>query len=409
MLTSSAFPSPVVRSPTTKQAAAAAAGITALSAAAKAKALRRIVLAGLLGTGVGAGVAGIAGLRNRQRLPPRDPIEDEIHLPYPQLGSAPALPVTKTAAPVFSLPWLRGDTMSHWASVPWAIPGMVAAGGTGLGVGSHVVKEHFRKQHKGELNSQLEQAKKDYEAAMLGQYDQGKLHKLGEAADADTPYRNALRAGSTGALVGSVLGFHQYPRLLQAARDTRDTTWKEMVPRLGHHHLIQPLALKYVQALEKERALEHLGRLGLTTLHGATGAGLALGAYGLYRGGKSIYNRLLGKTATAREPVSLDQVCDLIEKRAGEDLVGLGTGGYLALAGLLAAGTGVGTKHYLDARSKDKLMADALKHRALLRQMQNPPDVYVSPVPSHLRTIGSRPQIEADSHADLPDPLGEGA
>ena len=63
------------------------------------------------------------------------------------------------------------------------------------------------------------------------------------------------------------------------------------------------------------------------------------------------------------------------------DLAGRGAGAYLTLAGPLGTGSGIGMYKWLQSRSGDKVLKDALKRRAALRSMQNPTELYVRPVP----------------------------
>jgi hypothetical protein len=87
----------------------------------------------------------------------------------------------------------------------------------------------------------------------------------------------------------------------------------------------------------------------------------------------------------AKEASSLDALydgCRAVIKEAGSvnDLLGLGTGAYLTLAGMLAGGAGYGTYKYLQDRSKAKLLEKALKNRAAVRATMNPPEMFIHPV-----------------------------
>lgn len=252
--------SQAVRSPRTKEAAISP----------RVQALLNVLLAGGAGVGLGAGAAEATHRLTNSKKLPRDPVETEINLPYPQLQE----PMLKRAISITDLGALSGAGAQTAGQVPWMLPLSVMAGLGGAHLGSGAVKDHHRRQRKTDLEAQLAAAHKEYQAAMLGQYDKDRLHKLGAA-----------------------------------------------------------------------------------------------------------------KTATADPQVlsKLDKLCDMVEKKAFDIGSGGDAGGYLTLAALLAGGAGLGTKSYLDARSKEKLLQDAVKHRALLRHMQNPPDVYIRPVATELK------------------------
>lgn len=244
------------------------------------QALLYTLAAGGIGAGLGAGAAGVAHLVNQDKGLPKDQVETEINLPYPQLQEtkAPAAPMRlKRAFSIGDLSALSGAGATSAGKVPWLYPAAAVAGLGGAYLGSNAVKGHFREKRKAALEEQLAAAQKEYQAAMLGQYDKDRLHKIGAA-----------------------------------------------------------------------------------------------------------------KEPTAKAAAKLDQLCDMVEKKAFDIGSGAEAGGYLTLAALLAGATGLGTKSYLDARSKEKLIQDAVKHRAMLRHMQNPPDVYVRPVPTKLQAAGAK-------------------
>lgn len=95
---------------------------------------------------------------------------------------------------------------------------------------------------------------------------------------------------------------------------------------------------------------------------------------------------MYAKGAAARD--RLDDCFDAWEKKAKGGFLGMpplseiggaGAGMYLTLAALLAGGTGVGMYNYMRSRSKSKTLEDALKQRAQLRALQNPPEMHLRP------------------------------
>jgi len=80
-------------------------------------------------------------------------------------------PYGKPAPQVFSPGWLRGDTMREISSIPWVIPAGFAASIAGLTGGSALVNWLIKKRRKKLLEEELDKAQKEYEAAMLGQYE----------------------------------------------------------------------------------------------------------------------------------------------------------------------------------------------------------------------------------------------
>lgn len=102
----------------------------------------------------------------------------------------------------------------------------------------------------------------------------------------------------------------------------------------------------------------------------------------------------LGKAAAAT--TALDALYDAYEKRAeGEswwsqlpnlnETLGGGLGLYLTGAGALAGGTGYALYQHLNSQSKQKAIQDALRRRAIIRGLQSPMEVYVSPRPEDER------------------------
>ena len=119
----------------------------------------------------------------------------------------------------------------------------------------------------------------------------------------------------------------------------------------------------------------------------------------------------LGKMASAN-PDRLDQLYDAWSEKAGlslNNLLGHGAGVYGTLAGILAGGSGVATYKYLQGRSPTKILERALKHRAMLRSSESPPDVHLQPFKVHEHKHKDKDKSEGEhkhkDHADaLPEP-----
>ena len=85
--------------------------------------------------------------------------------------------------------WVSGTGFKNVESVPWALPAasMAFLGGT---YGGHkLVKSLLKSRRKKEIQKRLQEAQKEYEEAMLSQYDPAKLRKITgfKTASASTP------------------------------------------------------------------------------------------------------------------------------------------------------------------------------------------------------------------------------
>jgi hypothetical protein len=95
---------------------------------------------------------------------------------------------------------------------------------------------------------------------------------------------------------------------------------------------------------------------------------------------------LLRKDA-AESTSTLDLVFDAIEKSALfglpslDELAGTGAGLYLTGAGALGLGAALGSAKYFGDFSKTKALKDALRRRAIIRELRGPASVRVRPVP----------------------------
>ncbi len=79
----------------------------------------------------------------------------------------------------------------------------------------------------------------------------------------------------------------------------------------------------------------------------------------------------------------LDDLYRLVKKADLHDLGGMGTGGYLTLASLLALGSGAGMYNWAKSKSPNAGLAEAIKQRERLRWASRPPEIYAvtKPVP----------------------------
>lgn len=109
---------------------------------------------GMTGLGVGAGARGLLGLLELgQRKRPHSPQPSTIELPAPEKQATLA-------------GFLRGDYAKTPMGIPWAVPAAVTAGAGGLYGGWKGIDWILNKQRKQDLDSQLEQSKRDYEQAL---------------------------------------------------------------------------------------------------------------------------------------------------------------------------------------------------------------------------------------------------
>jgi hypothetical protein len=79
----------------------------------------------------------------------------------------------------------------------------------------------------------------------------------------------------------------------------------------------------------------------------------------------------------------LEELTQLVKKAGINDTAGQAAGGYLALAGLLAGGTGIATYNWAKSHSPEERLAKAIKQRERLRWATRPPEIYAvaKPVP----------------------------
>lgn len=89
------------------------------------------------------------------------------------------------------------------------------------------------------------------------------------------------------------------------------------------------------------------------------------------------------KSASASVATDLDALAASITKQASaHDMAGAALGGYLTLAGLLAAGSGMATYNYVKSKTPENRLAKAIKQRERLRWASRPPEIYAVSKPS---------------------------
>lgn len=127
------------------------------------QALSNAGMLGAVGLGVGAGGRGIAGLlqlvsRNMKKQPRSLPKPITIDLPIHETEEEP-----KTAS---MSDFLKGDYAQSVSGVPWAIPAAIGAGTAGVAGGWKAMDYLMDKRRKGDLDIELDKAKKEYEQAL---------------------------------------------------------------------------------------------------------------------------------------------------------------------------------------------------------------------------------------------------
>lgn len=113
----------------------------------------------MVGLGAGAGARGLAGLvemarRNLTKPPKSTPAPVPVDVPFEE---------NKEAS---TLDFLKGDYAQSVSGVPWAIPAAVGGGVAGLAGGWSLMDYLLDKRRKGDLDAELDTAKRDYESAL---------------------------------------------------------------------------------------------------------------------------------------------------------------------------------------------------------------------------------------------------
>jgi hypothetical protein len=182
--------------------------VVALNNQARDDALKSVGNIFLGGTAVGAGGAGLLALK--QWLARPKPISSEIglgpsevDLPYPQFEGADITPAEAaqikkrkaladreklaTPTPPAAAPpgvagaagdWLAGKTHMDPNSMPWYMPAGVLAGIGGVAGGASLVNWMAEKRRKAEQAREVEDAKQEFEEAMMSQYSPSNTHRL---------------------------------------------------------------------------------------------------------------------------------------------------------------------------------------------------------------------------------------
>ena len=164
-----------------------------------AKALQRKALANagtvaLAGLGSGAGLRGLIALMEMSQSGAK-PGGNSLAAGRTSMPQDPSKEKTASLAE-----FLRGDYAKSVAGVPWAIPAAVGAGAAGAYGGWRGIDELLDRRRKGELDEELEEAKREYEAALAGE---GKL-----AQDLDTLYDEVEKQAAVSDAAGTAAGLY---------------------------------------------------------------------------------------------------------------------------------------------------------------------------------------------------------
>lgn len=157
----------------------------------------------VVGAGVGAGSRGLLGLlqlahRNSRKPEPTIPPPLAIDLPLAEQEEEKVGGVSD---------FMRGDYAQSIAGIPWAIPAHVAAGAGGLAGGWTLMDYLLDKRRKGELQSELDKAKGDYEVALSNGMKTAEEGSL--AADLDKLYDAVEKRSSSFAdMAGQATGMY---------------------------------------------------------------------------------------------------------------------------------------------------------------------------------------------------------
>lgn len=167
------------------------------------KALGNIGTLAVVGAGVGAGSRGLLGLlqlaqRNSHKPEPTIPPPLAIDLPLSEQEEEKVGGVSD---------FLRGDYAQSINGIPWAIPAHVAAGAGGLAGGWTLMDYLLDKRRKGELQSELDKAKGDYETALSNGMKTAEEGSL--ASDLDRLYDEVeKRSSSLADMAGQATGMY---------------------------------------------------------------------------------------------------------------------------------------------------------------------------------------------------------
>jgi len=122
-------------------------------------------LLGLLGE-IGGGTAGYFGSRQVGNV-----LSKQSDWASSLVSNLMPTPAGESPPSVFSPGWLRGDTQTSTGGMPWMYPAAAAVGAGTLTGGHALVNWLMKKHRKNVLKSDLAKAQKEYDDAMLGQYE----------------------------------------------------------------------------------------------------------------------------------------------------------------------------------------------------------------------------------------------
>jgi len=191
------------------------------------KALANAGTAALAGLGTGASLRGILGLLEMSRQEAQPPVREtpkQIEVPVDDEKLAGLAD------------FLKGDYAKSTSGVPWAIPAAVGAGAAGAYGGWKGIDALLEQRRKGELDDELEKAKREYEEALSGEtklaedldelYDEVEKQAVSPSDAAGTATGLYGVYGGAAALLAAIAAYQygkkrQRRSLLEAAQEKR--------------------------------------------------------------------------------------------------------------------------------------------------------------------------------------------
>jgi hypothetical protein len=386
----------------------------------KAEALRRLLRISLRTAGAGAGLGLLAGWLGRKNVPRPESEDIDVDVPYPQLKTGAVSPTMPLLLPLVGLGAgtaygaIRSSHSPGYGATYGAVRGLGEGGGAGLGN----LGGQYGGLALGEALASLLPAGRPTLKKALATAGRWLGGTAGGAGGAYAGNR------ATDLLAREVLGKPPWPT---KRADWADVVTKTIMPTTPGDTMPSILMPRWWRG-DSQTAPHRMPWFGAA----AAGAGL-----GGFFGGSALIRHLLKKKRQASldaeveaakkeyedammgqydpEKVHklasvkkdrLDTAFDVLEKTGWDSNAILGNlgSGYGALAAILAGASGYGLWRFLRDKSKAKLYTDALKQRALIRQLSNPPEVYLHPVPAHRNDKGD--VVEDSPNADTLREIG---
>lgn len=373
----------------------------ATSDAAKAEALRRTLKAGLIGLGGSAALTAVLGLPRAlsKKKVPSYPLQTEVDLAYPQEVKKTASVVAET---VLGNPLASSALEAYLASrtAENKLEGAVHGGAKGLMAGAASVPAGLISRNAGRYLMKALRSNGMYKMPI------GRLRR----SMAVIPKITAALGGSTAYVAARPYADRIADKMFG---EPKQADWADGVVK----HTMSPAAGSPSPAIGTPSWVRGDNQTTPNAIPWAFPA-IAGAAVGGIAGGHSLVRHILRKRRKnelekalqqaqkeydesmlsqydpdklrqlsapkeASAGTAIDRCFDILEK-TGFDLnalLGNAAGLYGVGAGALGTASAVGTYRWLRSRSNDKLLREALKRRAMQRSLQNPPDMYVRPVP----------------------------